>query len=70
LSKQLPQTWNKADVIHLQKLKELRAMIVDEKSTRLIRTPAEKIKNDYGPQKIILFGSYACGTPDPGSIPP
>ncbi len=27
----------------------------------------ERLKKNYQPQKIILFGSYACGTPRPDS---
>lgn len=32
-----------------------------------IRLLAEKIKEKFNPQKIILFGSYAYGTPKKGS---
>ena len=31
---------------------------------RLLRDIVEKIKDGYQPEKIILFGSYAYGTPD------
>ena len=39
-------------------------MTADEKTKRLIEEMAEKIKVAYKPEKIILFGSYACGNPD------
>lgn len=34
---------------------------------RLTREIVEKLKKDYQPQKIILFGSYADGNPREGS---
>jgi uncharacterized protein len=33
----------------------------------VIRGYARQIVERFGPEKIILFGSYAYGTPDPGS---
>lgn len=38
-------------------------MIKDEKIRKVILTVVEKIKKEYQPDKIILFGSYACGNP-------
>jgi len=34
---------------------------------RLIQVMAEKIKKEYTPEKIILFGSYAWGKPNKDS---
>ena len=34
---------------------------------KIIPIIVEKIKADYNPQKIILFGSYASGNPDEDS---
>jgi len=39
-------------------------MIADEEVRRTILEIVEKIKREYQPEKIILFGSYAYGTPD------
>ncbi|MEW6323926.1 MAG: nucleotidyltransferase domain-containing protein [Nitrospirota bacterium] len=39
-------------------------MVVDQQSERAIRIIVEKLKKDYKPSKIILFGSYAYGQPD------
>jgi len=38
-------------------------MVKDKKIRKLISEIVEKIKTEYQPQKIILFGSYAYGTP-------
>jgi predicted nucleotidyltransferase len=38
-------------------------MINDKKIRKLISEVVEKIKKEYQPEKIILFGSYAYGTP-------
>jgi len=38
-------------------------MIKDKKIRKLILEVVEKIKREYQPEKIILFGSYAYGTP-------
>jgi uncharacterized protein len=38
-------------------------MINDENIRRIIAGAVEKIKKEYQPEKIILFGSYAYGTP-------
>jgi predicted nucleotidyltransferase len=38
-------------------------MVKDKKIKKLILKVVEKIKNEYQPEKIILFGSYAYGTP-------
>jgi uncharacterized protein len=38
-------------------------MIKDKRIQKIIREVVEKIKNEYQPEKIILFGSYAYGTP-------
>ncbi len=40
------------------------AMTTDESAKRLIGTLVQKIRDSYHPDKIILFGSYAYGTPD------
>lgn len=34
------------------------------KTKQVINKIVEKLKTDYGPQKIILFGSHAYGKPD------
>ncbi|MBI5651642.1 MAG: nucleotidyltransferase domain-containing protein [Chloroflexi bacterium] len=36
-------------------------------SIRAIRTVAQRIANQFHPEKIILFGSYAYGKPKPES---
>ena len=41
--------------------------MVDEESKGQILEIAEKIKREYKPDKIILFGSYAYGNPDKDS---
>jgi predicted nucleotidyltransferase len=33
-------------------------------SEELVRRVVKKLVSDYSPQRIILFGSYAYGTPD------
>jgi len=38
-------------------------MIKDEKIKKTISSMVEKIKKEYRPKKIILFGSYAWGNP-------
>src|SRR3972149_12186978 len=38
-------------------------MIKDKRIRKIIAEVVEKIKNEYKPEKIILFGSYAYGTP-------
>jgi predicted nucleotidyltransferase len=35
----------------------------DKKAKEVILRIAEKIKEDYVPQRIVLYGSYAYGTP-------
>jgi len=39
-------------------------MIKDKRIKRLIYQITEKIKKEYCPNKIILFGSYAYGKPE------
>jgi predicted nucleotidyltransferase len=38
-----------------------------EKVRKTIRLIADKLKESYNPEKIILFGSYAWGLPDEDS---
>jgi predicted nucleotidyltransferase len=38
-------------------------MVEDRKIKKLIAEVVEKIKTEYEPEKIILFGSYAYGNP-------
>jgi len=38
-------------------------MVKDKKIQKIIAEVVEKIKNEYKPEKIILFGSYAYGNP-------
>jgi uncharacterized protein len=38
-------------------------MVRDKRIREIIRRMVEKIKREYHPQKIILFGSYAWGKP-------
>src|SRR3972149_4347073 len=38
-------------------------MVKDKKIKKLISEVVDKIKKEYQPEKIILFGSYAYGTP-------
>ena len=42
-------------------------MMADHHVQQTIRTIVEKLKKDYRPSKIILFGSYAYGQPDQDS---
>ncbi len=42
-------------------------MTADDSIKALITTLVEKIKTAYHPEKIILFGSYAYGTPSEDS---
>ena len=42
-------------------------MTADPEIRRLIQELVEKIKREYQPEKIILFGSYAYGEPDEDS---
>lgn len=42
-------------------------MTTDTKVRDIILRIVDKIKKDYGPDKIILFGSYAYGVPDKDS---
>ena len=39
-------------------------MVEDEKTKEIILNIVDKIKKDYQPEKIILYGSYAYGNPD------
>ncbi len=39
-------------------------MVKDKKITKIISEVVDKIKNEYQPEKIILFGSYAYGKPN------
>jgi predicted nucleotidyltransferase len=38
-------------------------MIKDKRTKEIINRMVEKIKSEYQPEKIILFGSYAWGKP-------
>ncbi len=38
-------------------------MVNDEKVKKLLSKIVEKIKKEYKPERIILFGSYAWGNP-------
>lgn len=38
-------------------------MVKDKKKRKLILDVVEQIKQKYGPEKIILYGSYAYGKP-------
>ena len=42
-------------------------MVKDKKIKETINQITEKIKKEYAPQKIILFGSYAYGEPSSDS---
>ena len=42
-------------------------MVKDPEIKEIILTIVEKIKNNYLPEKIILYGSYAYGNPDSDS---
>ena len=39
-------------------------MLADERIRQIILSLVDKIKKDYQPEKIILYGSYAYGKPD------
>lgn len=39
-------------------------MITNKEVRKIIIEMVEKIKREYQPERIILFGSYAYGTPD------
>jgi predicted nucleotidyltransferase len=39
-------------------------LIADEKLKAYILKIVEKIEKEYGPEKIVLFGSYAYGEPN------
>ncbi len=45
--------------------KEKKKIVV--KARKTIRLIADKLKESYNPEKIILFGSYAWGLPDEDS---
>ena len=38
-------------------------MVKDKKARKLILEIVKRIKQEYGPEKIILYGSYAYGKP-------
>jgi predicted nucleotidyltransferase len=38
-------------------------MVKDKKLRRLVLRIVEQIKEGYEPERIILYGSYACGRP-------
>jgi predicted nucleotidyltransferase len=42
-------------------------MTKDKRIQKIIAEVVEKIKREYQPEKIILFGSYAYGTPNEDS---
>ncbi len=42
-------------------------MTSDQKAKQVILRLVEKIKEKYAPERIILFGSYAYGTPNKDS---
>lgn len=42
-------------------------MTKDKGTKKIIFEIAEKIKKEYHPEKIVLFGSYAYGVPDENS---
>ncbi len=42
-------------------------MIRDERIQKILDEIVEKIKTEYQPEKIILYGSYAYGEPDEDS---
>lgn len=42
-------------------------MVKDRKARKLILDIVDKIKREYQPEKIILYGSYAYGRPTPDS---
>ncbi len=42
-------------------------MIMNRKAREVIQNILEKLISEYSPQKVILFGSYAYGEPNPDS---
>lgn len=42
-------------------------MVASKKVRRIIQDILEKLLTGYAPQKVILFGSYAYGNPQPDS---
>ncbi len=42
-------------------------MVKDKRIRKIISEVVEKIQNEYKPEKIILFGSYAYGSPNEDS---
>lgn len=42
-------------------------MVTDERLKRILSQIVEDIKNKYNPEKVILYGSFAYGTPDENS---
>jgi len=40
---------------------------IKQDNIKIIQKIAEKIKQEYNPEKIIIFGSYAWGNPDKDS---
>ena len=42
-------------------------MTKDQRMNRFIKEIVKKIKDEYKPERIILFGSYAYGNPVPDS---
>ena len=42
-------------------------MVKDKKVRKIISGLTEKIRNDYKPEKVILYGSFAYGNPDKDS---
>lgn len=42
-------------------------MVKDDKTRKVILSIVEKIKQGYQPEKIILYGSFAYGSPDKDS---
>ena len=42
-------------------------MVATKEVQKIIQDILERLLTGYAPQKVILFGSYAYGTPRPGS---
>ncbi len=42
-------------------------MVKDKEARKIINQITEKIKKEYQPEKVILFGSYAYGEPSSNS---
>jgi predicted nucleotidyltransferase len=38
-------------------------MVTDHRKRELIRKIVERLVHEYHPERVILFGSYACGHP-------